>query len=169
LSKTDRGRENVHLGKEFWVKEHRDTAEVDLLEPATATASVPGIVRGTLLGFTQVGAPLVALRGLQLQARTCISLGTNDVGKEVLAVFESHNPETPIVLGVIRPETPEDLIQISVDGRSITVRAEEHIALKCGRASITLHRDGKIVIRGAYVVSHASGVNRIRGGSVELN
>jgi hypothetical protein len=151
------------------VKERRDTTELYLLEPATTTASVPAVVTGTLVGFTQGGAPLVALRGLRFQARTCVPLGVRDVGKEVLAVFASHDPEAPIVLGVIRPATPEEVVQISVDGRSVTVRAEEHIALKCGRASITLHRDGKIVIRGAHIVSHASGVNRIRGGSVELN
>jgi hypothetical protein len=41
--------------------------------------------------------------------------------------------------------------------------------LRCGEASISLSRDGKVVIRGRHIVSHASGVNRIRGGSVELN
>jgi hypothetical protein len=51
----------------------------------------------------------------------------------------------------------------------VSITARESITLKCGDASITLNRDGKIVLRGAHVVSHASGVNRIRGGSVELN
>jgi hypothetical protein len=41
--------------------------------------------------------------------------------------------------------------------------------LRCGEGSITLTRDGKIVLRGKHIVTHASGVNRIRGGSVELN
>ena len=47
--------------------------------------------------------------------------------------------------------------------------AEREIVLKCGKASITLTRAGKVIIRGAYVLSRSSGVNRIVGGSVQIN
>ena len=43
------------------------------------------------------------------------------------------------------------------------------IVLRCGEASITLTRAGKVLIRGAYVLSRSSGTNRIQGGSVEIN
>ena len=76
---------------------------------------------------------------------------------------------TFVVLGVIQPENASDAVDVSADGRNVTVSAEDSITLSCGDASITLNRDGKIVIRGAYVVSHSSGINRIRGGSVQLN
>jgi hypothetical protein len=59
--------------------------------------------------------------------------------------------------------------EFEIDGKTIVLNAAHTITLRCGQASITLNRDGKIVIRGTHVVSHASGVNRIRGGSVELN
>ncbi|MEP7119602.1 MAG: hypothetical protein ABJE95_01785, partial [Byssovorax sp.] len=36
-------------------------------------------------------------------------------------------------------------------------------------SSITLTRAGKILIRGAYVLTRSSGVNRIQGGSVQIN
>jgi uncharacterized protein DUF6484 len=151
------------------VNEHGDNTELCLLETAPATSNVPGPVTVTLVGFAQDGAPLVRLHGFQLHARTCVPIGAHDVGKELLAVFESNNPEVPIIIGVLLPAPREELVEISVDRRRVTVRAEESIALKCGDASITLYRDGKVVIRGAHIVSHASGVNRIRGGSVELN
>ena len=36
-------------------------------------------------------------------------------------------------------------------------------------ASITLRRNGRLVVRGAYVETRAEGVNRIKGGSVKIN
>ena len=45
----------------------------------------------------------------------------------------------------------------------------ERIELRCGRASLIMEKDGRITLRGTRVVSHASGTNRIRGGSVQLN
>jgi hypothetical protein len=51
----------------------------------------------------------------------------------------------------------------------MVVSAKHELVLRCGRASITLDSDGKVTIRGTQVVSHASGVNLIRGGSVQLN
>jgi hypothetical protein len=41
--------------------------------------------------------------------------------------------------------------------------------LRCGQASVTLTKAGKVLIRGTYVSSRSSGVNRIKGGSVQLN
>jgi hypothetical protein len=41
--------------------------------------------------------------------------------------------------------------------------------LHCGKASITLTRAGKVIIRGEYVLARSSGVNRIVGGSVQIN
>ena len=72
-----------------------------------------------------------------------------------------------------RAEPPQGVspraMEFEIDGRTLTVNATDSIILRCGAASITLHHDGRIVLRGVHVVSHASGVNRIRGGSVELN
>ena len=47
--------------------------------------------------------------------------------------------------------------------------AESEIVLRCGEASITLTRAGKVLIRGTYLLSRSSGVNRIKGGSVQIN
>ena len=51
----------------------------------------------------------------------------------------------------------------------MVLSAQEEIVLRCGKASITLTKAGKVLIEGAYVLSRSSGVNRIRGGSVQLN
>jgi hypothetical protein len=41
--------------------------------------------------------------------------------------------------------------------------------LRCGEASLTLTREGKILLRGTYLSSRATGVHRIQGGTVEIN
>lgn len=58
---------------------------------------------------------------------------------------------------------------IRVDGKKVVIEGEEEVVLTCGEASITLTKAGKIIIRGKYLVSRASGVNRILGGSVQVN
>ena len=49
------------------------------------------------------------------------------------------------------------------------IEGEGELILRCGRATVTLREDGKIVIRGVDVLSRASRTNRIKGGSVQLN
>ena len=59
--------------------------------------------------------------------------------------------------------------EAAADGRRVEINAEQEIVLRCGEASITLTRAGKILIRGEYVLSRSTGVNRIQGGAVEIN
>jgi hypothetical protein len=47
--------------------------------------------------------------------------------------------------------------------------AEREIVFRCGKASITLTCEGKVIVRGTHIVSRSSGVNRIKGAYVELN
>lgn len=56
-----------------------------------------------------------------------------------------------------------------VDGNRVVLEGKEEIVLKCGEASITLTKAGKILIRGKYLLNRSSGVNRILGGSVQVN
>ena len=106
-------------------------------------------------------------------ARSTVPLAENQVGQEVALMFEDGNPDRPIIVGVLqaalvsRPEAKP--IRAKVDAETLTIIAEKEIVLECGQASIILTRDGKIQPRGTYLLSRSSGVNRIQGGSVELN
>jgi hypothetical protein len=51
----------------------------------------------------------------------------------------------------------------------IVLEAKRQITLRCGKSSITLYANGKIALRGDYILSDADGINRIAGGQVELN
>lgn len=58
---------------------------------------------------------------------------------------------------------------ITIDGKKVHIEAQEEIVFKCGESSITMTRAGKITIRGKYILNRSSGVNRILGGSVQVN
>ena len=77
-----------------------------------------------------------------------------------------------IIVGVIEEEIPfanKNQLDIKVDGKRIEVNGQEEIVLRCGEASITLRRNGRVIIRGVYVETRAKGTNRIKGGSVLIN
>ncbi|WP_437683936.1 DUF6484 domain-containing protein [Sorangium sp. So ce131] len=107
-----------------------------------------------------------------LPARAMVSLDAADVGREVALMFEGGSPRRPIVMGRMVSPALAGSAQAPVadaDGKRIEIVAEQEIVLRCGDASITLTRAGKILLRGAYVLSRSSGVNRIQGGSVQIN
>ena len=56
-------------------------------------------------------------------------------------------------------DTPEALL----------VQASQELTLRVGEGSITIRKDGKILIKGKDLVSHAQRMNRIKGGSVSIN
>lgn len=60
---------------------------------------------------------------------------------------------------VPREETPDELV----------IEARQSLTLRVGDGSITIREDGRILIKGKELVSHAKGMNRIRGGSVAIN
>jgi len=87
-------------------------------------------------------------------------------------VFEGGDPTRPIVLGPLTStfvSGARQAVQVDVDGERLEIGAKKEIALRVGRASITLTADGKIVIRGSHLVSRSAGVNRVQGGSVQIN
>lgn len=57
----------------------------------------------------------------------------------------------------------------SLKARSIDLEGLDELVLHCGKASITLHKDGRVVIQGTYVETRSSGTNRIKGATVKLN
>lgn len=88
-------------------------------------------------------------------------------GDEVFIVTPSGNEVRGLVLGRIGPsvdsappkEVPDELL----------LEAKKGLVLRVGEGSITLRADGKILIKGKDLVSHAKRMNRIKGGAVSLN
>jgi hypothetical protein len=114
-------------------------------------------------------------------AVSIVEITAEHVGRPVALAFQDGDPRRPIILGLIHqpcadaaPPAPETGAERSAldarpDGDRIVLSADREIVLRCGKASITLTRAGKVLIRGAYLLSRSSGVNRIKGGSVQIN
>jgi hypothetical protein len=146
------------------------------------TAGLPCI--GRLVGTTPSGAIAVRIgTGEPRPARLMAGLRPGELShpimqdREVLVMFEQGDPEKPIILGLLA-DPLEEMIALSesqqpkevmLDGKRVTLEAQEEIQLKCGDGSITLRKDGKIIIKGTHLLSRASGPNRIKGGSVQIN
>lgn len=134
-----------------------------------------------------------------LTARTVVSLDQRALDEAIavrrtaVLLFENGDPRLPIVVGLVAAEpgasllgallapaaapapapaaavAPAEPVDARVDGKRVVIEGQQEVVLKCGEASITLKRDGKLILRGAYVETHAKGVNRIKGGSVKIN
>lgn len=134
--------------------------------------------------------PLIAL--------STVSLTQRHVGRKVALMFLDGSLRKPLVVGLIYSPL-EEIIEnfelaaiqkdaldrnadfqsssgnigadsdMHVDGRKVVLEAQEEVVFKCGDASITLNKSGKISIRGKYILNRATGVNRILGGSVQVN
>lgn len=146
----------------------------------TRSELMPAVVVGELLGVGEAGSSaFVSYAGqpghAALVARTIAALQGTDVGRAVVLMFDAGDPHRPIVLGVLREAGSNSLealpgqVELSVDGTRMTISAKDRLELRCGSASLTLTKAGQIVIDGRTVVSRASEVNRIVGGSVQIN
>ena len=146
---------------------------------ALSVAAVPSVIIGELLAIADDGkSPLVIYPGQSgtaaLRARTVLDLHGAHIGQSVVLQFEGGDPTLPIVMGVLRQTDKQPLeapgnVQVDTDGARMVVSAKEQMVLQCGKASITLTKAGKVLIQGSYVSSRSTGVNRVKGGSVQLN
>jgi len=68
-----------------------------------------------------------------------------------------------------RPTENPVVLEADVDGVRVRVCAKDEVVIACGKASITLRRNGRVVIRGTHVETLSSGTNRIKGGQVRVN
>ena len=100
-------------------------------------------------------------------------------GSDVLVLFEGGDPGSPIAIAVLHAasresvetddETEHTALQSVVDDEHIIIDAKRKIELRCGKGSITITPDGKIVLRGTHLLSRSSGPLRIKGGHVDIN
>ena len=149
---------------------------------AKEDAGLPCI--GRLVGATPSGDIAVRIgTGAPTPARLMAGLQRSALSRpdmqdrEVLVMFERGDPGKPIILGLLANPLEEVIAlsngqepkEVMLDSKRVTLEAQEEILLKCGEGSITVRKDGKIIIKGTHLLSRASGPNRIKGGSVQIN
>jgi uncharacterized protein involved in type VI secretion and phage assembly len=160
-------------------------AEVVRLEPAGRIEGAR-VARVVSARGAEVSVEVEGVRRGSVVARVSAALDDAALARaarerqEALVVFEDGDPSRPVVVALLRSRTP--LIDAAlagplpagektarVDGRRVEIEGREEVVLRCGKASITLRRDGKVVVRGVNVVTQADAVQKIRGGKVEIN
>ena len=171
--------------------DHREVATLEstdlllpLLRQPSANAATPsgprGVVVGELIAIRDHGAtPVVTYPGQSgvaaVPARSIVDLDERQIGRPVVLLFESTENANPIVIGVLRERQDSCVkqhsasVDVEADSEQLMVSARKRLVLRCGKASITLTEEGKILIQGTYVSSRSSGVHRIKGGYVQIN
>lgn len=155
------------------------------LNPLPATAPdapkekpVAGIVLGQLIGLADDGGFLVQFPGNSteqpVRALAVVEIGKRQIGNPVALSFVDGDIRQPLILGFIQtianaPKIADDSVEVQQDGKRLVIVAEDELVLKCGESTITLTKAGKITIRGKQLLSRAEGVNRIKGGAVQIN
>lgn len=153
------------------------------------TAPAPAARVGVLAGISEEGAPLVDFPGNEagaLPAASTVALSRPELEaaaarrQGVVLLFDGGDARRPVVIGLVAPAVRDAPVlaearapavpeHVVVDGKRITIEGMDEIVLQCGEASITLRRNGKVVVRGLYVESHAEGTHRIKGATVKIN
>jgi hypothetical protein len=142
--------------------------------------SFPAVVIGELIAIRdESGTPLVIFPGqvgsAAVAARSVVDLQGAFIGRQVALMFDNADAIKPIIIGVLRGgqvcplDQKSGQVEIDADGERLVVSAAKELVLRCGRASITLSKAGKVVIRGTYISTTSAGVNRIKGGLVQIN
>ena len=167
----------------------RDTAVAVPPDHVWETMSEASAHIVTIVSLTPEGAPEVRLvaGGPVVPARLAVPATRERIDtaiahrQQAVVVFEGGDPTKPIVIGFIAPidteapvveseqSEPPQIIEADVDGKRVRVTAQDEIVLQCGSASITLRRNGRVVVRGTYVETYSDGTNRIKGGQVQIN
>lgn len=149
--------------------------------PLRAEVAAHAPVIGRLHGFDLLDQPLVGdvplCPGQLLAARTTVPLRRDMISREVVVWFDGSEARVPIIMGVLEARataveagaSPQPGFSVQADGERHLIQAEREIVLRCGDASITLTRAGKIIIKGHYILSRSTGYNKIKGAAIDIN
>jgi hypothetical protein len=138
---------------------------VAIYERGEARVDFPGNTHGPLLARVSAALDVPALEAAAAARQ------------EALLLFEEGDPGRPILIALLHSATPTvDLLlgrtaprDVRVDGERVSIEGKEEVVLRCGKASLTLRRDGKVILRGVNVVSQADQIHKVRGGKVQIN
>lgn len=147
---------------------------VALVAPVAPAPTLPGVVMGVVVSHGSERGTIVEVPGsgpavarLLVAVDEAALVRAAEARTPVALLFEAGDPMLPLIVGFVQAPGAEREVQ--VDGRRVVLTGEDEIVLRCGEASISLKKNGRLEIRGAYVETRAKGTNRIKGGSVQIN
>lgn len=137
------------------------------------------VTAGTVRGAADDDTVLVELEGVD-EPLLCDVLQTHEherlrlePGDKVLLAGVSGSLTRAIILGRIGASRAVEKLMAELPAKEspdeIVLEAKHALTLRVGEGSITIREDGKILIKGKDLVSHAQRMNRIKGGAVSIN
>lgn len=148
----------------------------DLLDLVDVTPAVPKneLILGTLVRLDGSDHDFGVVFPGQPTPVPCLStvpLDESCINRQVALSFIEGSAVRPIVLGLIMtaPKVQPPPVEVSVDQERLQLVGKKEIELRCGKASILLKANGKIILKGTHLISRSSGPNKIKGASISLN
>lgn len=139
---------------------------------------------GHLAGIDGDGRPLFVPEGQEQAVPVAIAIEISD-GALVRAARSGRRAfvlrtggETPrfLLAGLVRErvsararDAGPGQLEVRVDGETVRVEAQREIELSCGKSSLLLRADGRVVLSGVYVVTKSNGPMKIKGATIALN
>ena len=145
----------------------RDTA----LPPLAALDTA--VRRGTLISFDpSAGARVVVEEGVPEEI-DCDMLHASSapprlVAGDAVLVWRPTGADRGVLLGRIGASCADPNGNAGTPD-TLVLEAKQSLCIRVGDGSITIRDDGKILIKGRDLVSHAQRMNRIKGGAVSIN
>ena len=145
---------------------------VSILSDDEVGVAVPGVAG---MVAARLAVPLTRARLREVIASRQGAVIILDASRRpiVIGLLEKVQPEPaavpePQVAAEPQPQAPQ-IVEADVDGKRVRIVGGDEIVLECGNASITLRRNGRVIIRGTYVETDSAGTNRIKGAAVRIN
>jgi len=138
---------------------------------ASLPLHLPGVLVLEIAGVSPEGSPMVFMGDGEapVEARAVWMGDTPDwdacAGNRAVVVVDEED-ERPILLGLLDPPPPRP---DPPPPEELRIQSREELIIECGKARIAMRADGRIEIRGGYLISRSSGAIKIKGGSVDIN
>ena len=128
--------------------------------------------RGTLIAIEGAQVRVVTDEGIPEEVDCDILFASSAAPRLVLGdavlVWRPAAGERGVLLGRIGPSGADPHGDAGCPDE-LVLEAKHSLTLRVGDGSITIREDGKILIKGKDLVSHAQRMNRIKGGAVSIN
>lgn len=114
-------------------------------------------------------------------ARSTVEILETYENRKVVLVFENGDFRRPVIIGLIQDHpvagrsdaltelNRKEIIDILVDGEKLVVDAKKTIEIRCGKSSLMLNPDGKVILKGEQITTRARGTNKVKGAAVRIN
>ena len=138
------------------------------------------ILIGQLIAVDPDGRPLVDIPGcigpcvarLLQDVLNLAEINEIELPTMVLLAVPAVDDDSPVILGLINDTLSQpsqkheidlpcgDKQHVSIDGEQVMLEAKEEMVLSCGKSSITLKKNGKVIIKGVDLINRAARTNK---------